>query len=91
MVRPIPDPDKFDLSTTSELDAFFLFTLAFGLPFDKVASNVASWLTVKSAPILLIWSEVFPFVKVNLSWVKVSIVPSALIKLYLSSSNAKNV
>ena len=32
-----------------------------------------------------------PFVNVNLSDVKVSVVPSALIKLYLSSSNGKNV
>ena len=32
-----------------------------------------------------------PLVNVNLSSVKTSVVPSALIKLYLSSSNGKNV
>ena len=87
----MPDPDKFDLSTTSELTASFLLTLAFGFTLLRVAISVASWLTVKSAPILLICKVPLPFVNVNLSDVKVSVVPSALIKLYLSSSNGKNV
>ena len=66
-------------------------TLAFGFTLLRVAISVASWFTVKSAPILLIWRVPLPLVNVNLSSVKTSVVPSALIKLYLSSSNGKNV
>ena len=40
---------------------------------------------------MLICKVPLPFVNVNLSDVKDSVVPSALIKLYLSSSNGKNV
>ena len=80
-----------DLSTKIEFTWFLLFTFTLGLILFKVAISVASWLAVKSEPILLIWRIPLPAVKVNLSSVRVSIVPSALIKLYLSSSNGKNV
>ena len=66
-------------------------TFAFGLVFARVAISVASWFAVKSEPILPIWTDPLPAVKVNLSEVRISVVPSALMSEYLSSSNGKNV
>ena len=64
---------------------------AVGLTLFKVAIKVASILALKSIPILLIKSVVFPEPNTNISSVNGSNVPSALIKIYLSSSNDKNV
>ena len=74
-----------------ELICFFLFTFAVGFTLFKVVIKVASWLELRSVPMLPIWRVPFPFVKVNLSSVRSSVVPSARIKLYLSSSKGKNV
>ena len=91
VVAPIPDPDSFDLSTTKLLTLFFFLILDDGFIFANVAINVASSLFDKSEPTLLICRDELPPLKVNLSSVSNSIVPSCLIKEYLSSSKGKNV
>ena len=69
----------------------FIFIFADGLIFANVATNFASWFAPKSDPTLLICNEELPPLNVNLSLVSNSVVPSALINEYLSSSNGRKV
>ena len=70
----------------------FLLTFAFGLVFARVATKVAPWLALRSAPTFFIWRDPLPLVKVNLSDVNTSVTPSNfLTNEYLSSSKGKNV
>ena len=87
---PVPDPVWLDLSMSCEFTLSFLFIFAVGDVLARVATKVASWFELKSAPILLIWRIAFPEVNVNLSEVNISCVPSFLIKEYLSKKKVKN-
>ena len=82
MVEPIPEAGLIDLSTTKDLTLSLIFFFDFTLLFLTV---VISWAPVSSARKPLIWSSLRSAEKVNLSAVRGSVVPSDLIKEYLSS------
>ena len=71
--------------TFSSLTLFFIIGLASG--FFNVAIKTA--VPIVDNPLII--SSLLPLVIVNLSEVNISVWPFSLIKIYLSSSNGKNV
>ena len=79
---------SLDLEITNELTLFLIFFFDVGFTFFKVAISVAP---LSSDPKLLAANSVAVELKVTLSTVNSSVLPSDLIKVYLSTSNGKNV
>ena len=82
VVEPIPDDGFIDLSTTNVLTLFLIFFLAFIVDFLTV---VISWQSSSLSPRPLIWSSLKFAENTNLLDESDSVVPSDLIREYLSS------
>ena len=87
MVAPIPDCCNFDFVTVIVFILFLFLILDFTSVFLKVAINFAGLLVPKP----LIVTVVPPLPNTNLSALSASVVPSVLIRTYLSSSKGKKV
>ena len=82
MVVPIPDAGLIDLSTINDLTLSLTFFFAFTFFFLTV---VISWAPVSFAPKPLICNSLRSAENAKLFWVNGSVVPSDLMREYLSS------
>ena len=87
MVPPIPEAELEDLSMRVFSETFLIFCLEVTLLLRIVVINLQ---VVSAVPKPLNWRVLDPLVRNNLLAAKGSVVPSFLIKVYLSSSNGKN-
>ena len=85
---PIPEADFFDALTIKVLTLFLFLILDVGCLFLRVVCKVAP-LSSDPSPKICKVSKLAE--KLSLSALKISYVPSDLTKVYLSSSNGKNV
>ena len=84
----MPEALNFDLSIVRTLTLFLTFSFDFGFSFFNVVMKVAP---VLSVPRLSKFKDLPPSVNTSLSEVRTSVVPSDLIRAYLSSSNGRKV